>query len=69
MQNDSRAILLAVSVRLDKRKGLVTCIDDSAKEFNRIYVSGGKRGLDIGLAPQDLLGACHKAIFASIKED
>ena len=29
-------------------------IDASATALNKMYVSGGKRGLDVGLKPQDL---------------
>jgi Cys-tRNA(Pro)/Cys-tRNA(Cys) deacylase len=32
-----------------------TVVDGSAQAFDVVYVSGGRRGLDIGLAPGDLL--------------
>lgn len=40
---------------IGQRKQLRTIVDDSATLFEMIYVSGGRRGLDIGLAPTDLM--------------
>jgi Cys-tRNA(Pro)/Cys-tRNA(Cys) deacylase len=50
---------------IGQRKRLRTVIDETAELFDTVYVSGGKRGVDIGLAPRDLIGLLD-AIVAPI---
>jgi len=45
-----------------------TVIDDSAELFDTVYVSGGRRGMDIGLAPSDLVRLTG-AVIADIARD
>ena len=40
---------------LGQRRRLPTILDESALSFDRIHVSGGRRGLEIELSPADLL--------------
>lgn len=53
---------------IGQRKALPTALDETAELFDVIYVSGGRRGLDIGLAPADLVAVTH-ALIGPIAKD
>ncbi|GGL23933.1 Cys-tRNA(Pro) deacylase [Phycicoccus endophyticus] len=45
-----------------QRRALPTVLDESAELFEVVYVSGGRRGLDLGLSPADLLRVTGAAV-------
>jgi Cys-tRNA(Pro)/Cys-tRNA(Cys) deacylase len=45
-----------------QRRVLPTVIDETAELFERIYVSGGRRGMDIALAPADLVAVLDATV-------
>jgi Cys-tRNA(Pro)/Cys-tRNA(Cys) deacylase len=51
---------------LGQRKRLPTVVDDSALGLDRMYVSAGRRGLQVSLAPADLI-ALTEASTAAIR--
>lgn len=51
---------------LGQRKSLTTVIDESSREFATVFISAGRRGLEIELAPTDLAQLC-RARFAKIQ--
>ena len=50
---------------LGQKKSLLTIIDTSAKSFSTVFVSAGRRGLEIELDPSDLI-SLTRASYASI---
>lgn len=65
-EKSSGYVLGGISPLGQKRK-LKTFIDESALEFEKIYVSGGKRGLEIELSALDLI-SLTKAVVCSLKK-
>ncbi|HEY7627382.1 MAG TPA: Cys-tRNA(Pro) deacylase [Ilumatobacteraceae bacterium] len=51
-----------------QKRLLPTVIDETCVLFDTIFVSGGRRGLDIEIAPDDLIGVL-RAVTASIATD
>ena len=52
---------------IGQKKKLNTIIDSSALQFNTVYVSAGRRGLQIELSPRDL-GFQTKASYCEISK-
>ncbi|MCU1537315.1 MAG: Cys-tRNA(Pro) deacylase YbaK [Humibacillus sp.] len=48
-----------------QKRALSTVLDDTAYLFETVYVSGGRRGFDLGLSPTDL-AAVTRAVRAAI---
>lgn len=53
---------------LGGRKKLPAVVDSSAFDHDQVYVSGGRRGLDIELAPADLVSLTDAATAPIAKE-
>jgi Cys-tRNA(Pro)/Cys-tRNA(Cys) deacylase len=51
-----------------QKKTLVTVIDESSQQFSTIFVSGGKRGLEIEISPSELVKVL-KGTVAAIKSN
>ena len=50
---------------IGQKLALPTVLDETAQLYDTVYVSGGRRGMDIGLAPDDLVRATD-AVLAPI---
>jgi Cys-tRNA(Pro)/Cys-tRNA(Cys) deacylase len=46
---------------LDSRRQLAVVVDGSAFDHDTVFVSAGRRGLQLEIAPRDLVRLCHAA--------
>jgi Cys-tRNA(Pro)/Cys-tRNA(Cys) deacylase len=53
---------------IGQKTRLATVLDETAELFDTVFVSGGRRGFDVELAPADLV-AVTSAIIAAIARD
>ncbi|WNM28224.1 Cys-tRNA(Pro) deacylase [Demequina capsici] len=53
---------------LGQRNAHPTAIDETVELFDEVYVSGGRRGLDISLAPADLIRLTGAVVAPIAKE-
>ncbi|RKQ36510.1 Cys-tRNA(Pro) deacylase [Kocuria tytonis] len=49
---------------LGQRSTLPTVVDESARSLAELYVSGGRRGFDVGLRPEDLVRVTGAVVAA-----
>lgn len=61
----STGYLLGGISPLGQKKALRTFIDNSAQQWSQLYISAGRRGLEIALRPEDLARQT-RATFSSI---
>lgn len=54
---------------LGQRRRLPTLLDESAARFATVFVSAGRRGLELELAPGDLLRLCGAELRPITKEE
>ena len=50
---------------LGQKQALPTAVDETVYLYDEVYVSGGRRGLDVGVAPDDLV-ALTRAVVADL---
>ncbi|WP_377642542.1 Cys-tRNA(Pro) deacylase [Oryzobacter terrae] len=60
-QRSSGYVLGGISP-IGQKRPLPTVVDESAELFDVVYVSGGRRGLDLGLSPTDLVAVTDATV-------
>jgi Cys-tRNA(Pro)/Cys-tRNA(Cys) deacylase len=53
---------------IGQKSALPTVLDETAELFDTVYVSGGRRGFDIELAPSDLIAATSATVAAIARD-
>jgi Cys-tRNA(Pro)/Cys-tRNA(Cys) deacylase len=54
---------------LGQRSRLATFVDASAQQLAQVYVSGGRRGLELELSPSALVQLCNARVGRSARSD
>ena len=54
---------------LGQRKALSTFIDSAVSKLSKVYVSGGRRGLELELAPDSLIAVCKAQVGEIARAD